>query len=218
MTIQTIVTISNSFKTFLQSGHYEDAILKLMNRSKRVFPYVYRHNEDQSNGECDFIAIKGDDHDIVKYDAKLPFDGKEGKMICSKKSDFLKWIQFMMDEASEFSTCMIRNRGIHNVNEIMLYKTIEKRLRTIKEDENVIFFFPYPITHDGEGMIFTQFASDILSAIFDELQREGKVGERTIYVIYPSMDQKMTLRCLNNNVREFVASPEISQHISYEFS
>lgn len=218
MTIQTIVTISNSFKVFLQSGHYENAILQLMNRSKRVFPYVYRYNEDQSNGECDFTANEGDVHNIMKYDAKLPFDGKEGEMICSKKSDFLKWIQFMMDEATEFSTCMIHNRGIHNVNEITLYKTFEKRLRTINEDENVVFFFPYPITHDGEKMIFTQFASDILSAIFDELQRNGKVGDRTIYVIYPSMDRKMVLRCLNNNVREFVESPEISQHISYEFS
>ena len=218
MTIRTIVTISNSFKTFLQSGHYEDAILKLMNRSKHVFPYVYSYNENQSNGECDFISTEPDAHNLIKYDAKLPFDGKEGKMICSKKSDFLKWIQFMMDEASEFSSCMILNRGMHNVNEITLYKTIEKRLCTIKEDENVVFFFPYPITHDGEGMIFTQRASDILSAIYDELKRNGKVGARTIYVIYPSMDKKMTLRCLNNNMREFLDSPEISQHISYEFS
>ena len=217
MTIQTIATISNSFKTFLQSGNYESAILKLMNESSRVFPHSYGHNDNQSHGECDFISYEGDEKRLVKYDAKLPFDKKEGALICSKKADFIKWFDFMISEASEFNSCMIRNRGIHNVNEIQLYRTIDKRLATIKEDENVIFFFPYPITHDGEGMFFTQLASDILSAIFDQLNREGKVGARKIYVIYPSMDQKLALRCLNNNIREFLPSAEISQHISYEF-
>lgn len=188
-----------------------------MNQSSRVFPHSYVHNEIQSQGECDFFSYEGDEQHLVKYDAKLPFDKKEGALICSKKADFLKWFEFMMSGASEFSNCMIRDRGIHNVNEIQLYRTIDKRLATIKEDENVIFFFPYPITRDGEGMLFTQMASDILSAIFDQLNKEGKVGARKIYVIYPSMDQKLALRCLNNNIREFLPSKEISQHISYEF-
>ena len=217
MTIQTIATISNSFKTFLQNGNYESAILTLMNESSRVFPHSYEHNEKQSHGECDFFSYEGDEKQLVKYDTKLPFDKKEGALICSKKADFLKWIEFMMDEASEFSNCMIKNRGIHNVNEIQLYKTIDKRLRSIKDDENAIFFFPYPITHDGEGMLYTQMAADILSAIYDQLNTEGKVGTRRIYVIYPSIDQKIALRCLNNNVREYLPSAEISQHISYEF-
>lgn len=217
MTIQTIATISNSFKTFLQSGNYESAILKLMNKSSRVFPHFYEHKEKQSHGECDFISYEGDENRLVKYDAKLPFDKKEGALICSKKADFVKWIEYMMGEASEFSNCMIKNRGIHNVNEIQLYKTIDKRLCSIKEDENVIFFFPYPITHDGEDMLFTRMASDTLSAIYNQLKSEDKVGTRKIYVIYPSMDRKIALRCLNNNVREYLPSAEISQHISYEF-
>lgn len=217
MTIRAIATISNSFKTFLQSSNYESEILKLMNDSSRVFPHSYEHNVKQSHEECDFISYEGDENQLVKYDAKLPFDKKEGTLICSKKADFLKWIEYMMGESSEFSNCMIKNRGIHNVNEIQLYKTIDKRLGSIKEDENAIFFFPYPITHDGAGMLFTQMASDILSAIYDQLKREGKVGARRIYVIYPSMDRKIALRCLNNNAREYLPSAEISQHISYEF-
>lgn len=56
MTIQTIATISNSFKTFLQNGNYESAILTLMNESSRVFPHSYEHNEKQSHGECDFFS------------------------------------------------------------------------------------------------------------------------------------------------------------------
>lgn len=218
MTIKTVVTIADSFKAFLQSGNYENAILKLMNDSVRVFPFCYKHNDIQSCGECDYISYEGTEHVLTKYDVKLPFDKKEGELICSRKADLLKWIDYMIGEASEFDNCMIKNRGIHNVNEIQLYKTMDKRLSTIKEDENAIFFFPYPITHDGKGMIFTQFASDILTAIYHQLIKENKVGNRRIYVIYPSMDSKIALRCLNNNVREFLPSEEISKHISYRFS
>lgn len=217
MTIQTIATISKSFKAFLQGGAYEPAILELMNKSKRVFPLTYELRKEQSHGEPDFIGFKDGQNDIIKFDAKLPFDKKEGELICRSKSDFTAWFEFMLAEVSEFSNHMITNRGIHNVNETKLFKTIDKRLKTIRDDENAIFFFPYPITHDGESMIFTQMASDILSVIFCELMHENKIKNRRIYAIYPSMDQKMTLRCLNNNAREYIASPEISQHISYEF-
>ncbi|MBQ3515605.1 MAG: hypothetical protein IJA29_00120 [Lachnospiraceae bacterium] len=218
MIIQSLATISDSFRTFLQGGNYEKAILDLMNASSRVFPSIYKHNDMQSRGECDFVSCEETGNNCSKYDVKLPFNKKEGELICSKKGDFLQWINYMLEEVNEFNNCMIKNRGIYNVNELQLYKTIDKRLKTIEKDENVIFFFPFPIVFDDEHAVFMQFAADILSAIYDQLLKEGKVGQRRIYAIYPSMGQKIVLRCLNTYVREYLTSAEISKHISYVFN
>ena len=54
-----------------------------MNESKTVFPGVYEQHQKQSKGECDFYDV----NTLEKYEAKLPFDKKEGKLICSNNSN-----------------------------------------------------------------------------------------------------------------------------------
>jgi len=46
--------------------------------------------------------------------------------------------------------------------------------------------------------------SDILSSIFSQLVRNNVVRERNVYAIYPSMDEKIVLRCLNTGTREYL--------------
>ena len=48
----------------------------------------------------------------------------------------------MMDEEAEFGELIIEKRGQHSVTELKLYKTLVKRLKTVQESENAIFFFP----------------------------------------------------------------------------
>ena len=48
--------------------------------------------------------------------------------------------------------------------------------------------------------------------------RNGVIGTRKVYVIYPSMDNKIVLRCLNTNQREYLVSKELSEVFSYSFS
>lgn len=217
MEMRQVATLSDKLKTFIQSGNYEPYILTLMNQSELVFPSQYAANKEQAHSQCDFYDIRTSE----KYEAKLPFDEKEGQLICSNNADLKKWLEFMMDEETEFSDRIIRERGKYRVDSLRLYKTLEKRLKTVQHDENAIILFPYPITLDLEGdggLNLLHFCGDILSSIFGELMRNGVIGTRKIYVIYPSMDDKIVLRCLNTNQREYLVSIELSVVFSYSFS
>lgn len=217
MEMRQVATLSDRLKTFIQSGNYEPYILTLMNQSEVVFPSQYIANEEQAHGQCDFYDIRTSE----KYEAKLPFDKIEGQLICSNNADFKNWLEFMMDEESEFSDRIIRERGKYRIDSLRLYKTLEKRLNTVQEDENAIILFPYPITLDFEGtgeLNLLHLCGDILSAIFGELVRNGVVQTRKVYVIYPSMDDKIVLRCLNNNQREYLISEELNGVFAYSFS
>ena len=94
MELKKFVVISDEFKEFIQSGNYEVLILNLMNQSQIVFPNRYIRNENQSNNECDFV----DTITLEKYETKLPFDRKEGILICSNKGSLREWLVYMMDE------------------------------------------------------------------------------------------------------------------------
>lgn len=217
MEMRQVATFSDKLKTFIQSGNYEPYILTLMNRSELVFPSQYAANKEQAHSQCDFYDIQTSE----KYEAKLPFDKKEGQLICSNNADLKNWLEFMMDEESEFSDRIIQERGKYRIDSLRLYKTLEKRLKTIQDDENAIILFPYPITLDVEGdggLNLLHFCGDILSSIFGELMHNGVVGKRKVYVIYPSMDDKIVLRCLNTNQREYLVSEELNGVFTYSFS
>ena len=83
MLLRKVATISDKLKTFIQSGNYEIYILRLMNQSKTVFPGEYDRHKVQSHSECDFYDVKT----LEKYEAKLPFDKKEGELICRNNSN-----------------------------------------------------------------------------------------------------------------------------------
>ena len=217
MEMRQVATLSDKLKTFIQSGNYEPYILTLMNQSKLVFPSQYAANKEQAHSQCDFYDIQTSE----KYEAKLPFDKKEGQLICSNNADLKNWLEFMMDEESEFSDRIIQERGKYRIDRLRLYKTLEKRLKTVQDDENAIILFPYPITLDVEGdggLNFLHFCGDILSSIFGELMHNGVVGKRKVYVIYPSMDDKIVLRCLNTDQREYLFSEELNGVFTYSFS
>ena len=59
-----------------------------MDQSKVVFPNRYERNPIQSAGECDFY----DTETCEKYEAKLPFDKREGELICRKDSELKDWL------------------------------------------------------------------------------------------------------------------------------
>ena len=103
MELKKLAVISDEFKEFIQSGNYEVAILKLMNQSRIVFTNTYIRNESQSSSECDFV----DTIIAEKYEAKLPFDKREGALICSNKGDLKDWLVYMMDEEAEFGELII---------------------------------------------------------------------------------------------------------------
>ena len=217
MELQKLAVISEDFKNFIQSGNYEILILNLMNQSRIVFPNIYRRNENQSNSECDFVDTITEE----KYEAKLPFDKKEGALICSNAGNLKDWLVYMMNEEAEFGELIIKKRGQHSVTELKLYQTLAKRLKTVQENENAVLFFPYPITLDMDPVnefSILQLCSDILDSVFRELKMNGLVGKRKIYGIYPAIDGKIVLRCLNDNKREYLSCVDLEKYFKYSFS
>lgn len=217
MELKQVVILSEEFKKFIQSGNYELSILNIMNQSQLIFPNVYERNTVQSNNECDFY----DTVSLEKYEAKLPFDKKEGKLICSNLGSFKEWLSFMMNEEAEFGELIIEKRGQYKITDLKLYNTLCKRLKSVQQNENAIILFPYPITLDIEPqseLSMLQFCSDILSSVFSELKRNKIIGKRMVYAIYPSMDEKIVLRCLNNNMREYLKTNEFDPFFKYSFS
>ena len=205
-------SICDKFCKLIDKNVYEPMLCKLMNASILVFPGNYIHITEQSAGQCDFVETTTG----VKFDAKLPFYSKHGKLIASNNRDFLKWLELMLDEETEFGEDIIATRG-KNIGSLELYKIMEERMNSIKEDENAIFFFPYPIVLDFEESSFISITSDYLDAIFRELKRQQKVGMRNIYAIYPAVDSNIVLRCLNTNQREYCQFATLEEFITFDF-
>ena len=131
--LNQVVTFDDSFKKIIQGGNYEKVILSILNQSKKLLPNNFKHNDTQFNGECDFVDLTNND----KYDAKLLFTKKQGELIGSKNSDYEKWIQSMREMELEFGD-FIEKRGKIPIETLKVYKVMEKRLMSVKEDENII--------------------------------------------------------------------------------
>ena len=210
ISVSMVATISDRFCQLINKNEYEPLLCRLMNLSKKIFPSHYSWNSSQSLGECDFV----DDISKIKFDAKLPFERRHGALIGSRKRDFSKWIELMLQEEAEFGEDISTTRG-KNITSLELYKIIEHRLDSVASDENAIFFFPYPLVMDSKNIPILQLVTDYLGAIFDNLLINNKVSGRNIYAIYPSIDGDIVLRCLNTNDREYIKFPELDSYITY---
>jgi hypothetical protein len=209
--VETTVTISDKIKNLLQSGKYEDLILTLLNQSRRLFKNEFEHVRNQSQGQCDFVDLKTGE----KYDAKLLITEKQGRLIGSRNSDYEQWLRAIMDEISEFGEC-IRNRKTANLEDSQLYKLMCEKLKSVKLDENAILFIPFTITHEPANSIYYQFATDILSVLFNKLNDNGLIGDRKVYAVYPSSDNFIIIRDLDTGVRESFTNSVLKKYIKFD--
>lgn len=209
--IRMAANVGEVFGKLINKNVNEKLILNLMNESHNVFPGQYQWVESQSMGECDFIDVNTGQ----KFDAKLPLTKQQGALIGSRNHDYAAWMKTMTAIESEFSDCIDGSDGVKNVEGLELYKILEERLSSLRDDENAIFFFPYPIVLDAENLMTTSFCMDLLDHIFCELKKRGCIGRRAVYVIYPAIDTKIVLRNLRTGLREYVVCPELDQYIRY---
>ncbi len=198
-TFQEYITTTDNFRTILQGGVYEEILLSLMNESKTLFPNSYRHIKNQSNGECDFV----DEKTKEKYDAKIALSTKQCEAICKRENNLEEWLYSMLEEIEEFSRKIREGTFEEGIDNLALYKIIENEIQTDKADENIIFFIPFTIIEESSDMIFSQFAYDILTAIYDELSNKNIIGNRKIYVFYFGVANEIVLRSLDTNRREY---------------
>lgn len=212
ITIYTQATISEKFKRIIQSGNYEKLIYDLLNTSTELFPNGFEYIEQQAHGECDFI----DKANGQKYDAKLPITSEQGKMIGSRNGDYEKWIQSMLDECTEFKLKVVCKFGTDYAKKMKLYQTMSKLINDDQDDENIIFFFPFPVVCETSNSIYGQFAMDILSFIYDGLRTNRIIEKQEVYAVYPSADNKIIIRNLRTKVRESFSAEILNEYIKYD--
>lgn len=209
---QMVSKINIEFKTLMKSGNYESIVCDLMNMSNTIFPshYIHIKPQFQSSGECDFIdTVSGE-----KFDVKFPISKKQGKMIGSRNGDVNFLTKSIYSEALEFQKCFSPTQQL-KVHELQLYKKFKSHIEDSTDDENIIFFIPFPIVYDFEGFPLVG-CSDILKKIFKELESSEVIGGKTLYAVYCSIDKKMVLRNLRTDKREYISYPKIEEYVKYD--
>lgn len=211
MKLYTMITFSDAFRDLIKAHNYEKYILSIINKSTIIFNgNSFELIEEQSNGESDFVDNYG-----RKYDAKLLFDKKQGQLIGDSKNSIQQWIEVMVKEKIEFGES-INRRDLTYVEKTKLYRIMQERVASLKENENGILFIPFPIVEDVNGGVFFQLATDFLQATYDRLREHGNIGKRRIYFIYPSMSPHKYVLRNENRIREFIVCPELKDIISFE--
>lgn len=219
MKLMYIMSVSDKLIQLFQHHEYEKYVLDLMNLSESVFPNKYKAVIEQSHGECDFIDVDT----LVKYDTKLPFSTEQVKLLTSGKKHppkIKEWIEELLDEASEYDLNELRQNPEPDLTNEKLYKIMKEKITANKAlDENLVFFFPFPIVTSVPGSIFLQFASDYLTFIYEELKKDEEIdlSNRSIYAIYPSSQKNVfTLRNLSSYHNEYVYYNKFEYFFSHE--
>ena len=119
-------TIHNDIKDLIKSGNYERIILDLMNASKIILPGQYIHQDNQANGECDFVDVVTGE----KFDAKIPIDKRQGQMIGSRKGDVGALTTEFHNEALEFQYCFVGDQK-KPITELNLFKKMKNNISKV---------------------------------------------------------------------------------------
>lgn len=217
MIIRHKVTVSNELIKLFRKEVYEHIVAEIMCLSEIVFPEEYCYKEQQPNGECDYVGLTSK----KKYDAKLPFEPEQIKLLTDGKlhsPQIIEWLKQLYDEASDFDPLKIREDPSYCVASTKLYKIMRKQLIKDNPDENIIYFIPYPIVmYSIYGTPFPNQTSNYLNMIYETMKKENVLLGRNLYVILPSSDKNIwALVDLEKRDPEFIEYDNIEKYISYE--
>lgn len=216
MIIKHVFEISNDLLALFNKNNYEAYVLDIMNLSKVIFPNEYSIVKDQSAGQCDFIDTSTDE----KFDAKLPFHPNQIEMLTNGKKhkpEIENWIKELHKEVAEFNPLSVRYNPEY-IENLKLYSIMLKQINRDKNDENIVFFLPYPISLSFKDSIFLQFASDYISSIFEKLKEKIDLINRNIYVVYPSSEKNRYVLRSTNDIysKEYIDYDKIEKYFSHE--
>lgn len=209
------IRISDHYTELLNKDRYEPVVLEIMNDSEMVFPDQYRRILNQSHGESDYRNINTGQ----MIDAKLLFKEKQCYMLSQGKDKLQKWLNSLKAEVEELFEA-IKSDNKRELNTSMLYFEMTQRLRSIKQDEDVVLFMPYPLAVGYKNGTISYLNVNIFQVLFDDMKKncpEIVLGKR-VYVIYPSLDDRIILSELTaeNGQNEYLVSGALAEYVSME--
>lgn len=211
--------ISKNIIDLFRAKCYEPYVLDILNKSETVFPGEYNSVEKQYNGQPDYIE-KGTQK---VFDAKLPFLTKQMCLLTDGKKhepQIYQWLNELMQENSEIDLDAVRN-GCFDISETKLYQIMMEKILSDNDNENIIFFFPFPIGHKLQGC-FMEAVSDNLDLIYEKLVEDERIrstiSKRNIYVVSPSGYEKNEIMLRNLSLRqiETIKYGKLEKYFSYE--
>lgn len=200
-------SIGENFGDIIQAKNYEKLILEVMNRSAIIFPSQYTHQDSQSNGESDYL----DKATGEKYDAKLFFETQECVAIRDKDVEVTDWIKMILEEENEFEEAIFHHRNNEQIIEsTALYKLFLKNIERIADDENGIFYAPFPIIEPRPTTAHCMLASDWLDMLYNYWKtKHPKTAKKSLYFITASFNNTVILRKLGKHGDECLLAPEL---------
>lgn len=207
-------SISENIIDLFHKERYEPLILTIMNLSKVVFPEEYEYVENQSKGECDYLGKTSHN----KYDAKLPFLPQQVELLTNgkKHGPLIKtWIKELYDEAFEYQPLKMREDPSFSVKDTKLYRILEKAVQQDSSEENLVFFFPFPVVPAIPHPLL-DITSNFLTRIYSELNKDYDFTLRSLYVIHASqLRGVLTLRNLKTRETEHLPFSAFDEYFSY---
>jgi hypothetical protein len=150
--------IQDNYKDLINKDIYETVVLKIMNKSNIVFPEKYKHIDEQSNGESDFISINSGE----LIDAKTIFPKKQCESLSfGNLNDFYEMI---ITETNDVFEALMNKKD--DLNSTMLYKEIINAFCKIKPKERRNELYPtllyksYKVCFDVLSLMFIQVRHD----------------------------------------------------------
>ena len=211
MEFSLVMRLDDSFRDLIKNRRYEEYVFLIISRAQHIFQgKSFRENDSQAHGECDFVDSIGE-----KYDAKLLIDEKQGKLIGERKNDIMDWIRDTIREINEYSQ-ILPCQDYSFIPSTRLYSIMKERLASLKEDENALFFSPYPLVPDTQYSKWIQFGTDFLDAVYRSLKENGLVGDRKVFFIYPSHDTDYYVLRNAELGQESIYVPEMKPFISFK--
>lgn len=207
------ITIKPNCSNIINKKYYEPLICKLMNDSSMFFPNKpIMMNDFQSNGESDFYDAKNN-----KYEVKLLLDKKQGKMLGRNvDKDVIGFFDEIKAELQEFGN-HLSNNEFFDIEDSQFYKIVNERVKSVKDDENILLFIPFPIFPDSKELsVFNRF-TDFAQKVYDKLLENDVIRCRDFYYIYPSQDgDTCVIRQPDTRHKEFVYTEDFQNYYVFE--
>ena len=212
--VNILIKIADNYSDLLDKDVYEPIILKIMNKSKTIFPEEYTYIVNQSHNESDFKSESN-----IFYDAKILFFTEQCRALAINTNNLVEFIEYIQREANEIYSIMQSNDE-NKIKNCIFYNEMIKRINDAKDKENIIIFLPFAFTLESEDIITESISKDIFPYIFRQVIKNNPhlLRNNRIYMIYPSYDNQVIIRNLNEHKVEFLETDILSKYFKIEIN
>lgn len=213
--LKTNLLITDEFYNITKKETNEDIVFNIMNDSKIVFNGKYKQipQNEQNKGESDYLDVTDEKH-ARAIDLKLLFDEE----ICYAINNgcINEFAERIREYINEVYNCVFNGTLIEDT---VLYKEFINVLSKLKEDEDGILLFPFPLGLKLDGSLASNLGCDNFQIVFNAIKnnRYDLIKKKRIYFINLNIENKILVYELTNSKNlEFLDKNYIQKYVSVQ--